>query len=98
MRALKILVVAMGVLIVAGTVTLVVLLVQRAGGGRGGAVVARASLDLPAGSQIVSVAGAGERFALLVRGPAGGERVILVDAASGRVVGELLPAPAVPPR
>ena len=32
MRSLKILVVAMGVLIVAGTVTLVALIVQRAGG------------------------------------------------------------------
>ncbi len=97
MRWLKVLVVGMGVLIVAGTVTLVVLLVQRAGGGRGGEVAARASLDLPAGTQIVSVAGAGERFAVLVRGPAG-ERVILVDARTGRVVGELSPGGAVPVR
>lgn len=97
MRALKVLVVGMGVLIVAGTVTLAVLLVQRAGGGRGGEVAARASLELPAGTQIVSVAGAGDRFAVLVRGPAG-ERVVFVDARSGRVVGELLPGGAVPTR
>lgn len=98
MRALKVLVVGMGVLIVAGTVTLVVLLVQRAGGGgRGGEVAARASLDLPAGTQIVSVAGAGERFAVHVRGP-GGDWVVLVDSRSGRPVGELRPGGAVPTR
>ncbi len=97
MRALKVLVVGMGVLIVAGTVTLVVLLVQRAGGGRGGEVAARASLDLPAGTQIVSVAGAGERFAVHVRGP-GGDWVVLVDSRTGRPVGELRPGGAVPTR
>ena len=97
MRALKVLVVGMGVLIVAGTVTLVVLLVQRAGGGRAGEVAARASLDLPPGTQIVSVAGAGERFAVHVRGPAG-EWVVFVDSRTGRPVGELRPGGAVPTR
>lgn len=97
MRALKVLVVGMGVLIVAGTVTLVALLVQRAGGGRGSEVAARASLDLPAGTQIVSVAGAGERFAVHVRG-LGGDWVVLVDSRTGRPVGELRPGGAVPAR
>ena len=96
MRALKFLVVAIGVLIVAGTVTLVVLLVQRAGGGRGGEA-ARVALDLPAGTQIVSVAGAEGRFAVHIRGP-GGDRVLFLDARTGRVVGELSPGAAVPLR
>lgn len=89
MQALKFLVVAMGVLIVAGTVALVVLLVQRASG-RGVADVPPVALDLPADARIVSLAGAGDRFAVLVDGP-GGTRVLLLDARSGRRVGEVLP-------
>jgi len=64
----------MGVLIVAGTVTLVVLLVQRAAG-RGPASLPAMTLDLPHGARMVSVAGAGERFAALG---------VTDDAAEGR--------------
>jgi hypothetical protein len=98
MRALKALVVGMGVLIVVGTVALVVLLVQRAGGGRGAETMPRMALDLPAGSQIVSLAGAGDRFAVLVRRP-DGERILFLNPRTGRVVGEVSPGAAViPPR
>lgn len=90
MRALKAVVVGMGVLIVVGTVALVVMLVQRAGGGRGAEALPRMALDLPAGSQIVSLAGAGDRFAVLVRRP-DGERILFLDPRSGRVVGEVSP-------
>lgn len=94
MRALKFLVVAMGVLIVAGTVTLVVLLVQRAGGNRGGVSLPAMSLNLPAGSRILGLAGAGDHFAVHVQRP-DGERILLLEPRSGRVVGEVLPqAPA----
>jgi hypothetical protein len=89
LRALKILVVAMGVLIVAGTVTLVVLLVQRAGGRPAAAPAGTIGLELPEGSRITGVAGAGDRFAVTVEGP-GGSRLLLLDAR-GRVVGEVLP-------
>jgi len=89
MRALKFLVVAMGVLIVAGTVALVVLIVQRASG-LGTMAVPPITLDLPADARIVSVAGAGDRFAVLVDGP-GGTRMLLLDARTGRQVGEVLP-------
>ena len=97
MRALKFLVVAMGVLIVAGTVTLVVLLVQRGGGGRGAASLPAMSLDLPAGSRILGVAGAGDHFAVHVQRP-DGERILLLDSRSGRIIGEVLPGAAVPIR
>ncbi|WP_207538427.1 DUF6476 family protein [Sabulicella rubraurantiaca] len=96
MRALKFLVVAMGVLIVAGTVTLVVLLVQRAGGRSGDA--ARLALDLPAGTEIVSVSGAGDRFALLLRDTNGRSRVLFVDGRTGRPAGEIIPGASIPTR
>ncbi|MGG5809006.1 DUF6476 family protein [Falsiroseomonas sp. CW058] len=86
-RALTWIVVVMGVLIVAGTVTLVALLVQRSGG-RGESPLALQHLGQPAGTRILSVGGAEGRIAVLVARP-DGERVLLVDPARGRVVGEL---------
>ncbi|MEI6159455.1 MAG: DUF6476 family protein [Roseococcus sp.] len=94
MRALKFLVVAMGVLIVAGTVTLVVLIVQRAGGSSG-ASLPPMSLNLPAGSRIMGIAGAKDHFAVHVQRP-DGDRILLLDPRSGRVVGEVIPGAAVP--
>jgi hypothetical protein len=94
----------MGVLIVAGTVTLVVLLVQRAGGARVGASVAPEArveastppqgwaapvvLGQPEGSRIGGIETAGGALAVWVVRP-DGDRVVLVDPASGRQVGEV---------
>ena len=97
MRALKFLVVGMGVLIVAGTVTLVVLLVQRAGGGREAASLPAVSLNLPAGSRILGIAGAGDHLAVHVQRP-DGERILLLEPRTGRVLGEVAPGAAVPTR
>jgi len=94
MRSLKILVVAMGVMIVAGTVALVVVLVQRAGRG-GGASLPPMSLELPPGSRITGIAGAEGRFAVLVQRP-DGDRIVLLDARTGRPVGEVIGGTAVP--
>jgi len=118
--ALKALVIGMGVLIVAGTVTLVVLLVQRAGGARvapearvGASVAPEARvgasvapdarveastppqgwaapvvLGQPEGSRIGGIETAGGALAVWVVRP-DGDRVVLVDPASGRQVGEV---------
>jgi hypothetical protein len=103
--ALKALVIGMGVLIVAGTVTLVVLLVQRANvatGGRGAVVsaegrvvpgvppgrAAELALGAPEGSRVGGIAAAGGALAIWVVRP-DGDRVVLVDAASGRQTGEI---------
>ncbi len=110
MAALKALVIGMGVLIVAGTVTLVVLLVQRAGGARvapepgvvagvapGAGVAASAPLQgwaapvvlgQPAGSRIGGVVNAGGALAIWVVRP-DGDRVVVLDPASGRRLGEV---------
>ncbi len=85
MGALKALVVGMGVLIVAGTVTLVVLLIQRAGGTA--ARPADVAALLPAGNRILGIAGVEGRLAVWVEGPEGA-RVLLLDG-QGRQVGEV---------
>ena len=78
----------MGVLIVAGTVTLVTLIVQRTGGLTGSTAPWQASLGLAEGEHITGVAGLERNLAVLVaRG--GEERVLVLDPRSGRVQGEL---------
>jgi hypothetical protein len=77
----------MGVLILAGTVTLVVLLVQRVGGTGG---TWEAALDQPAGTRIAGVAAADGGVAVWLQRP-DGERVVVVDPKRGRVLGEIRP-------
>ncbi|WP_426958101.1 DUF6476 family protein [Muricoccus radiodurans] len=89
MRALKVLVVGMGVLIVAGTVTLVALIVQRAGGVRPELPAVVGALGQPEGARIGGIAPAAEgRVAVWVQRP-DGDRILLVDGRSGRPVGEV---------
>ena len=82
----------MGVLIVAGTVALVAVVVQRAGGiGGGGAGSVRldVALDQPEGSRIAGIAAAeGGALGVWVSRP-DGDRVLLVDPRRGRVAGEI---------
>jgi hypothetical protein len=100
MRGLKVLVVVMGVMIVAGTATLGVVIVRRLGGpgagsgagsgtGSGAGAAIAAVLDEPAGTRIAGVAGAGERFVVTLSGGGVPDRAVLVDARSGAVVGRL---------
>lgn len=92
MRALKAAVIIMGVMIVAGTILLGIVLANRLSTRSGPAV--EATLGQPAGTRIVSIAGAGERLAVHVAGGGLPDRVLLVDPARGRVVGTLLPEAA----
>jgi Flp pilus assembly protein protease CpaA len=86
-RALKVLVVAMGVLIVGGTVTLVALLVQRAGGGGAGPAW-QVALDQPEGTRIAGIAPAEGGIGIWVQRP-DGDRILVVDPRRGRVGGEI---------
>jgi hypothetical protein len=86
--ALKWLVIVMGVLIVAGTVGLVTVIVQRLNAGDAAERIGLQHLGQPAGTRILSVAGAEGRIAVLVSRP-DGERVLLLDPRRGRVLGEL---------
>jgi hypothetical protein len=88
-RALKALVIGMGVLIVAGTVVLVAVVVQRAGGFGGGSARLEVLLDQPEGSRIAGLAAAeGGTLGVWVARP-DGDRVLLVDTRRGRVAGEI---------
>lgn len=76
MRALMVLVVAMGVLIVAGVAGLIAVVVSRAGAQRGPAF-ASAVLDEPAGTRIAGIASMGDGLALRLQG-GGADRVVVV--------------------
>ena len=71
MRALKILVVVMGVLIVAGTATLAVLLIRRAGGDAAPQAPTASALlrqlDEPSGTSIAAIALSPDRLAIHLR-------------------------------
>jgi hypothetical protein len=90
MRALKIATIAMGVLIVLGTMTLVVLVARRSAAPAGGtaAVAASAVLDEPAGTRIAGIATVQDRLAVQLQG-GGADRVVFVDPRTGTVVGRV---------
>ena len=79
---LKFAVVAMGVLIVAGVVTLMVLIVRRVTPGSGHSTAVM--LGEPAGTSIAGTALSGDRMAVQLHG-GGPDRIVVLDA-SGRVV------------
>jgi Flp pilus assembly protein protease CpaA len=85
--ALKVLVVLMGVLIVGGTVTLVVLLVQRAGGPAAGAAW-QTALEQPEGARVGGVAATESGIGIWVQRP-DGDRVLMVDPRRGIITGEI---------
>lgn len=86
MRVLKIATIVMGIMIVAGTALLVVLIVRRIPGGTTSS--ASMLLDEPAGTHIAGVAATDGRLALDLQG-GGPDRVILVDARTLRVIGHI---------
>jgi len=90
MRALTILVVAMGVLIVAGVVGLVGVVASRVAAHRPAAPVALV-LDEPAGTRIAGVAAVADGLAVQLQG-GGVDRVVVVDSHL-RVVGRVGLAP-----
>ncbi len=90
MRALQAAVIVMGVLIVVGTVALAVAIANRLGGRSSPPAVV--SLAEPEGSRIIGIAGAGDRLAVHIAGGGRPDRILLVDPATRRVVGQILAA------
>jgi hypothetical protein len=90
-RAIKIAAIVMGVLIVLGTTVILVTIVKRtvSGAPHAPGPAFAAVLDEPSGSAIVGVTQIQDRMALQLRG-GGADRVVLIDPASGTVVGRVL--------
>ncbi len=86
MRWLMMAVVVMGVLIVAGVVTIGMVLFQRMSPGAG--AIASTLLDEPAGTRIAGAALGPDRLAVQLQG-GGPDRVVLVDTKAGRVLGRV---------
>jgi hypothetical protein len=80
-------VIVMGVLIIGGTVTLVAMLVQRAGGGAAGSSW-QAALAQPEGARIAGIAGTDGGIGVWVQRP-DGDRVVVVEPKLGKVIGEI---------
>lgn len=81
MRALKILVVVMGVMIIAGVIVLGVTVVRR----MTPPPLAAAALNEPAGTHIAQVSAAGDRVVVLLQG-GGPDRLVVLDLRTGAVI------------
>ena len=84
MRALKALVIGMGVLIAAGLATVVVTIANRTLDG--GGPPTEAAFALPPGAEVLETALDGDRIALRLRLPDGTTAIHVFDLATGRRV------------
>ena len=84
MRALKALVIGMGVLIVVGLIVVAVTIVNRTLDGE--PPPTEAALALPAGAEVLETALDGDRVALRLRLADGAEEIHVFDLATGRRV------------
>lgn len=104
MRALKVIVVVLGIAVLAAFATLVALIVNRAGRGGDEAAGAgarppihaswgRVMLDQPAGTRIQSVTASGNLIVLQLYtlSPGQDERLVVLDPATGAVNGIFVP-------
>jgi len=95
MRALKALVIVMGVLIVAGTAVVIVTVgkrVSQAGRAAPGSVAA--SLALPPGCKVAEMTTIGDRLALRLEGEGDCRQILLVDPATASITGHIGLVPA----
>ena len=94
MRALKVAVVVMGVLIVAGTMALVIGIVRRSAPPvmvatlPGLPASVSAVLDEPEGTHIAGIVALRDRLAVQLQG-GGADRVVLIDPVTGAVAGRI---------
>ncbi len=98
MRALKILVVVMGILLIVGVAVVIGTIFYRAGhpSVAGGVDVARvphsfgkATVTLPAGAKLVEMQAGGARIVLRLERADGGQLLLLLDADTGTTLGTI---------
>ena len=93
MRALKAMVIGMGVLIIVGVIVLIYALVQKsaddlAGGFVPGKPTMTSSIDLPAGAEVVETRVGDQRIVLRLRLANGSGRLLILDAGTGGLIGQ----------
>jgi hypothetical protein len=97
-RAMTLLVVVMGILIVAGLTALAVGIARRAAHSvhpteaplaAGPAPFVAAPIDLPKGAQVTAISTGTDRLVVDVALPDGGQELIIVDLATGRRLGTI---------
>jgi hypothetical protein len=92
-RALKVLVIVMAVMILAGFATLIVVTAGRLS--RGGPAlalpqpVAAAPIELPAGARIETMSVGSDRLVLDILLPDGNRRLMIIDPATGHLLGAI---------
>ena len=94
MRGLKILVIVMGVLILAGSAALVVVIAGRLSRSGPAAVTppqpfAAAPIELPAGARIETMSVGGDRMVLDIVLPDGDRQLVIIELATGRRLGAI---------
>ena len=92
MRALKILVVVMGVMILAGVATLIVVIsgrLPRGGAGTSSPPFAASPIELPAGARIETMTTSADRLVIDLVLPDGNRRLVIIDLATGRFLGAI---------
>jgi Family of unknown function (DUF6476) len=98
MRALKILVVVMGVMLVVGFAALVAVIAGRVSRGPAATAAhdfAGPPIDIPRGARIEAMTAGGDRLILTLALPDGGRQLVVIDLAKGVRLGtiELHPVP-----
>jgi hypothetical protein len=99
MRALKVLVLVMGVMLVVGFAALIVVIAGRVS--RGGPAAgtahgfAAAPIDIPRGARIEAMTAGSDRLILALELPEGGRQLVVIDLATGIRLGtiQLHPVP-----
>ena len=94
MRALKALVIIMGVLIVIATAVVIYAIVRKVGGAPHPAAApvaapVAANVTLPDGCSVAEMVAAGDRLALRLAGEGDCRQILLVDPTSGAVTGHI---------
>ena len=92
MRALKILVVVMGVMLVVGFAALVALIAGRVSRGPAATAAqgfAAAPIDIPRGARIEAMTAGPDRLILALTLPEGGRQLVVIDLAKGVRLGTI---------
>ena len=93
LRALKLLVVVMGIMLVGGFATLVAVIAQRAAQRQPAVTPAQpfaaAPIELPAGARIETMAVGPDRLVIHMVLPDGNRELLIIDLASGRRLGAI---------